>query len=386
MKTPSFPFKVRAVAELSASALRGNYRAILAQVPGHELIPMIKANAYGHGAVWAARELVGLEKLNALGVATLEEGEEIRRELGAKAQSIPIVVFSGAVGWSDEVGQFCEHHGLIPVLASDESWKSFSGSHWYRRIPYELEFNTGMNRLGISSALARPIAEYVAKLSAGERPRGVLSHFAMSESKAAKLTGEQRDRFVQIRSEFQARSPETRFHLANSGAIWLADHYGLQGLTDIARPGISLYGVPPWAGAPMRGLRPVMTLKGRILTRYRLKAGEGVGYGSTYVAPKDGIEIATISAGYGDGLIRSLKGTGGDSGGLAWVSGRLERFVGIVSMDLSAVTCSRETQVGDWVEWMGANIDPWTQAQTAGTVPYELLTSVSPRVQRTYVD
>ncbi len=401
----------RVVAELSASALVNNFRVIADLAPEHSVLPMIKANAYGHGAVWAARQLLQEPKLEGLGVSTLPEGKELRKELGAKARNVRIVVFSGALGYSqgfsDEVGQYCEKYELTPVISSDDSWNAFRRGGWAERIPYELEFNTGMNRLGISASLAGRIATELAKLDAGAHPQGVMTHFAAAEAPESKLTQTQIERFIAIRKEFTSRCPSTRFHLANSAAIWNRKNYGLDGISDLVRPGISLYGVPPWAGAPLRGLSPVMTLRSRVLARYDLKAGESVGYGGTFVAGQSAppaqssadvggdargakhresvVRVATVAAGYADGLLRSLKGTGGNTGGFAWVQGRPERFVGIVSMDLSAVTCSSATKPGDWVEWMGPNVDAWAQARAAGTVPYELLTSVSARVQRNYV-
>ena len=381
----------RAIAELSAAALVGNYHAIREQVAEHSILPMVKADAYGHGAAWAARELLGLPGLNGFGVATLEEGATLRSELGLRARKTRIVVFSGSTGfhggWNEGVGQFCEQNGLTPVLGSDECWHAFWRQGWASRLPYELEFNTGMNRMGITPGLSAQIARTLRDEDGALHPGGVFTHLASAESPDSKLTRQQRERFAQIRADFASACPSTHFHIANSAAIWNQKVLGLgDGFTDLVRPGISLYGVPPWDDAPARGLSPVMTLKARVLTRYRLKAGESVGYGGTYVASAP-TEIATLGAGYADGLVRSLKGKGGEAGGYAWVDGRRERFVGIVSMDLAAVTCSERTQPGDWVEWMGPRIDPWKQARAAGTVPYELLTSVSalPRVKRIYV-
>lgn len=401
----------RVVAELSASALVNNFRVIADLAPEHTVLPMIKANAYGHGAVWAARQMLMEPRLEGFGVATLPEGKELRKALGAKAQNIRIVIFSGALGYpqgfSEEAGQYCEKYGLTPVIASDDSWHAFLRGGWAERVPYELEFNTGMNRLGISASLSGRVAADLAKLDGSAHPQGVMTHFASAEAPESKLTQTQIERFIAIRKDFASKCPATRYHVANSAAIWNRKNYGLDGFSDLVRPGLSLYGVPPWAGAPARGLIPVMTLRSRVLARYDLKAGESVGYGGTFIAGQSAppaqssadvggdarsaksresvVRVATVAAGYADGLLRALKGTGGNTGGFAWLQGRPERFVGIVSMDLSAVTCSSSAKPGDWVEWMGPNVDAWAQARAAGTVPYELLTSVSARVQRNYV-
>ena len=113
---------VRVVAELSRKALIGNYHAILEQVPNQAILPMIKADAYGHGAEWVARELYGLPQLDGYGVATLEEGISLRDALGPRARRSRIVIFSGATPWSVEIGDLCSSYNLTPVIASDSDW------------------------------------------------------------------------------------------------------------------------------------------------------------------------------------------------------------------------------------------------------------------------
>src|SRR3954468_1981622 len=115
----------RVRARLSASALRGNYRAIAAQVPGLRIIPMIKADAYGHGAVWAARELLKLPRLCGFGVATLEEGLELRRVAKVPA-SVPVMIFSGITPYTEDRGALCVREGLVPVFSSLEDWNRFT--------------------------------------------------------------------------------------------------------------------------------------------------------------------------------------------------------------------------------------------------------------------
>jgi alanine racemase len=376
----------RLVAELSAAALRANYLAIRDQVSGLSILPMVKANAYGHGSVWAARQLLDLPDLYALGVATLDEGAELRKELGAAGRRTKIMIFSGIGSWTDQVGQICEKYHLTPVISSESDWNAFWKNGWAEKLPYELKFNTGMNRLGIPVSLAGRISRQLAQKSAPARPEGILSHLAMAESPDARLSQAQKERFIALRSELSGILPSTHFHLGNSAAIWNQKQWGLTELTDVVRPGISLYGVPPWAGAPARGIAPVMTLRARIMAIHRLKPGEGTGYGARFkVRGNQAASVAILGAGYGDGIHRMLSGNENSSGGHVWVGDRPQRILGTVSMDLCAVSCTTETQVGDWVEFMGARIEPWVQSSVAGTIPYELLTSVSPRVKRIYV-
>lgn len=368
----------RVQAELSSKALLGNYDAIRAQVPGQSILPMIKANAYGHGAAWAARLLAGEPALYGLGVATLEEGAEVRKALGAQRGRTKIVVVSGTALWSEEKGRFCEKHGLTATISSEEDWTRFVRGGWPDRIAYELKFNTGMNRLGISPGYARTIARALRNRPAESHPSGVLSHLAMGENPDEKLSRMQRELFTEIRGELEAALPSAHFHLANSAAIWKAKKWGLDRLTDVVRPGISLYGAVPWPGAPARGLVPVMTLRAQVVARHSLKPGDRVGYGGTFKA-KEKVEIATFASGYADGIKRGLSNQGH-----VRLDGEFYPIAGIVSMDLCSAMCPKGTRVGDWAEFLGPAIDIWEQAKAAGTLPYELLTSVALRVERIY--
>jgi alanine racemase len=372
----------RVVAEFDAKALQSNYHAIQALVPEQAMIPMVKANAYGHGAEWVGRLLVGLPNLAAFGVATLEEGVELRQALGVRSRRTRVIVFSGTVPWSDEKGQICEENGLTPVIGGDEDWGRFVRGDWPARLPYELKFNTGMNRLGMSPAMARQVVRSLKGKPPESHPAGVFTHLAISENAEDRLSQQQLERFIALKGEFHSAFPSTQFHLANSGGIWNQKHWGLKGLTDAVRPGLALYGVPPWADAPMRGLTPVMTYKASVIAVHQLKPGESVGYGAAYKVPSKPAEpayVAILSAGYADGVIRSLSNRG-----YGWLGGKPTRFLGRVSMDLSAVAATSSTRVGEFVEVMGPRVDAWAQAKAADTIPYELLTSVSSRVQRRY--
>ena len=368
----------RVRAEFSAQALLKNYDAIRAQVPGQSILPMIKADAYGHGAAWAAKLLARETALYGLGVATLEEGAEVRKALAAQGKRVRVVVISGTALWSDEKGQFCERHGLTATISSEEDWIQFARGGWNERIAYELKFNTGMNRLGIAPNYARTIANRLKNAPATAHPSGVLSHLAIGENPDEKLSQMQRELFVQIRGELESALPSAHFHLANSAGIWNAKKWRLEGLTDVVRPGLSLYGVTPFPGAPARGLFPVMTLSSQVISTQTLKPGERVGYGGTFKA-KDRIQVAVLSGGYADGIKRSLSNSG-----FVLLDGHRHPIIGIVSMDLCTVTATKSTKPGDWAQFLGPGIDPWEQARAAATIPYELLTSVAPRVERVY--
>lgn len=371
----------RAAVELGAASLLNNYRVIRGLVPKLEILPMLKANAYGHGADWAARILLNESGLSGFGVATLQEGADLRSGMGTRGRKIPILVFAETSPWSDAKGQFCERNGLTAVISSEGDWAAFLKAGWISRIPYEFQFNTGMNRLGISPGFTSQLIKDLRKRESTEHPKGIFSHLAMSETPDAKLTVLQVDRFTAIRRELGSIFPTVRFHLANSGGIWNSKNYGLDSLTDMVRPGLSLYGIPPWPGAPVRGLIPVLSFRAKVVAIHRLKPGDSIGYGGTYrVKGKDAVFAAIIGAGYGDGVHRALSNEGH-----AELDGKMTRFMGMVSMDLSAIACWEGTQVGTWTELLGAQVDAWIQAKAASTIPYELLTSISPRVKRIYV-
>jgi alanine racemase len=381
----------RAEAIVSGKALRENFKAIQDQVGDQAILPMIKADAYGHGAVFAARSLAQSRNLYGFGVATLDEAREIREGLGAKNRKLRIMALSGAMNWSEEKGQYCERFGITPTIASDEDWRRFFKGKWPERLKYHLKFNTGMNRLGMSAGLAGQLMTQLKDKPGEWRPEGVATHMAVAEEANHPLTKKQLEVFRGITAAVKSTWTDTLFHLANSGSIWNCREFGLNGWTDIVRPGISLYGVPPWPGAPARGLVPAMEIRYQVAARRQVKPGESVGYGAQFRVKgsekgKDSaaVEIAILAAGYADGLHRMNSGIG-ENGGRVLLGGRLRRFLGVVSMDLSAVECDASTAVGEWAQVFGDGLDPWTQAKAAGTIPYEVLTSVSRRVRRRFV-
>ncbi len=370
----------RAIAELDSKAIQANYQAIRDLVDGQAVLPMVKADGYGHGASWVAKLLVNLPDLYGFGVATLEEGARLRSDLGLRARRTRIVVVSGAAHWTDAKGHYCEQHGLTPVITSDADWHAFLRGGWPAKLPYELKFNTGMNRLGLGLGMARQVVKQLKTLPADQHPHGILSHLAMSEDASSALTRLQVERFRVLRSEMGSAFPSAQFHISNSGGIWNHKDLGLSDLIDVVRPGIALYGVPPWPGAPVRGIRPALTFKAMVIATHSLKSGEAIGYGAKYrVGSGDTEHAAILGVGYADGVSRALSRQGKVS-----LGGLYKPFLGVISMDLCAVACSPNTRVGEWAQLLGPSIDPWQQAQAAGTIPYELLTSLSSRVQRIY--
>ena len=344
-------------------------------VPTQEILPMLKADAYGHDANWVARVILKSKKpVYGLGVATIEEGVRLRQNLGALGRKTPVIVFSGVSPWTEAKGQLCERFGMVPVLATWDDARLFLSSNWPKRIGYEIKFNTGMNRLGLPIETVPLIKKSLntSPLLLKNPPRGILSHLANAETPDSPISRAQMERFTYLVGELRPTLMGACFHLGNSAAIWNQKKWRLKELTGTVRPGLSLYGVRPWAQASANGLKPVMQVESFLVSVQTLSPGECVGYGATYVVPKNQpTPVGILSAGYADGIHRILSNQGP-----VWTKNGTGRFVGRISMDLAAISCSPKSRVGDKVELLGPHLDIWDQARLAGTAPYELLTSI----------
>ena len=332
-------------------ALAANYRT-LERVGGVPVHPVVKADSYGLGAEACATRLMR-EGARTFFVARTREGERLREALGAEPA---IYVLDGCL--AGRAGRM-RAAALRPVLNTPEQlaeWRQAGGG------PCGLQIDTGMNRLGF-----RPEA-------APEPFDGldlVLSHLACADNPAEPMNARQRDAFAAA----SARYPGTVRSFANSGGVFLGAGFGF----DASRPGICLYGGGP-EGRPDARIQPVAAFTAEVLQVRDVPAGETVGYSRSFTAegPR---RIATVAAGYADGVLRSF-----GPAGMAWLGGALRPLVGRVSMDVCAVDVTGlEVAVGDQAELFGSNRPLDDAAAAAGTVAWELLTSVGPRVRRTYV-
>jgi len=332
-------------------ALAANYRALetIGGVPVH---PVVKADAYGLGATACAARLMR-EGARTFFVARTREGESLRAALGAEAA---IYVLDGCL---EGRAARLREADLRPVLntgAQLAEWQAGGGGRC------GLQIDTGMNRLGF-----RPEA-------APEPFEGldlVLSHLACADDPAEPMNARQRDAFAAA----ARRYPGTVRSFANSGGVFLGSDYGF----DASRPGICLYGGGP-EGRPDDRIKPVATFAAEVLQVRDVPAGESVGYSRAFVADRPR-RIATVAAGYADGVLRSYSPRS-----LVWAGGTLRPIVGRVSMDVCAVDVTGgDVAVGDLVELFGPNRPLDDAAAAAGTVAWELLTSVGPRALRRYV-
>jgi alanine racemase len=385
-------------AEVSASALTHNLRAIRAFVnPAHEkrktprkVLSIVKGNGYGHGGPQVAKIL---EKAGSdwFGVTCTAEGISVRKAGVRK----PILVLTGI--WSGEEPALLKHD-LTPVVHRCEQLPSLeraaSRSGGRKPVTFHLKMDTGMNRLGILPSDADCFARQLAKCK-HLRLGGVMTHLASSEAFSAtpqgQQTREQEERFFAAVEHLRKLGIDPGIvHLANSAAIAARP----ETWADMVRPGVILYGYHPGYDPPERRdeaerllpLKPVMSLRTRIITLRRVPTGSGVGYSAKFIAARPSA-IAVLAAGYGDGIHRSLS----NGRGSVLVRGKLAPIVGIVSMDVTMVdvTDVPGAQVGDVVTIYGTDgehVHPANAvARGIGTVTSDLLCAVSERVPRFYV-
>jgi alanine racemase len=339
---------------------------------------VVKADAYGHGAVEVSRILCE-EGARWLAVSSVDEGITLRRA-GIDCR---ILVMAGVMPWEREAIR--EFH-LTPTLHSIDEFAFFRDHRTVNPLDLHLKIDTGMNRLGTRAAAAE-IASAIMAVP-GIRLEGLMSHFASAADFTSPQTDEQIRRFNEIIANlvtFGIRPPLT--HCASTNAIAYARPGAAQPLV---RPGHAIYGyVSPARGdAPPSTLRvePALAWKARIVAVKDLPAGARVGYGGSFVAQTP-MRIAILAAGYADGISHRLSNKGKVIAG-----GRFAAIVGTVSMDLTTIdiTAAPHLVPGDAVTLLGAEGDVSLNAQqiarTAGTISYNVLCGISARVKRCYVD
>ncbi|MDQ1347343.1 MAG: Alanine racemase [Acidobacteriota bacterium] len=367
----------RAWVESDLQALRRNFRRLAARVEPAKILAVVKADAYGHGAVAVARalELEGSDAIAGLAVATAEEAIELR-EAGVRAR---ILVLSPL---PPEAAPALRKYQLTPVISSVESLgalKAFSkGSGWV--APLHLKFDTGMTRLGIDAREASSLFELL-RSSPEVRLEGVLSHLAEAETPESESNRLQQDRFAEILALLSAEElASCSIHLANSAA---ALHLPAARF-DWVRLGIALYGYDS-AGRLAGDLEPVLSVAAEIVQIKSVLAGTRVGYGGRWVAARAS-RIGIVPVGYADGYSWRL-----GNRAEVLVAGQRVPVVGSVSMDLLAVDVTGvPAQVGSRVTLLGRQgteaISAVELAAEVGTIPYQLLCLFGLRLPRRIVD
>jgi alanine racemase len=365
-------------AEIDLRSLRHNYDAIRTRVGSAvKLMAVVKANAYGHGIGEIAR---ALEQFGSdyLGVATVDEGRAVRKA-GIR---IPILVMGGIL--NGQIGECVESN--LDVTICDGQLAAAIANHADRRnvrVRIHVKIDTGMGRIGVRSDGAVSFVESI-RTHQMLSIVGIYSHFATSDERDKRFAKEQLAKFAAVVGELERRGINIPLkHIANSGGILdMPDSY-----FSMVRPGIMLYGVYPSretsASVP---LKPVMSLKSKVIFTKQVPASTSISYGRKYITPNE-TTIATLGIGYGDGLTRRLSGRC-----TAIIRQRTYPIVGTICMDQAMVDVGTDSgvQVGDDAVLIGSDasetITAWDLAERSGTIPYEIFTGITARVPRVYTN
>ncbi|MBM4303812.1 MAG: alanine racemase [Deltaproteobacteria bacterium] len=370
-----FQFPYRTVAEVSIRSIIKNL-VVLRSTSQKEIVPVVKADAYGHGLLPVAKALVSRGSCHSLCVATLEEAIELRKKI---PYAISIWVLSGFL--PHQLEAYLKYR-LTPVIHSLNHLKSLINRP---KLPdFHLKLDSGMHRLGL---LPDEMPEaYLTLQKLGIKLSGFATHFAESENLVSKFVDKQIEIFHGVYQELLHRKliqTDAKIHISNTGGI-LRNKLGL---SYSVRPGLGLYGISPNPRLPhSEDLVPALTWKARVIATKNLKANDSVGYGRTYIAKKKE-KIAIVAVGYADGVPRLLS-----SEGSVIVGGKKAAIRGRVSMDLIAIDCSHHSSVkeGSLVTLIGKegkqSVTAWDIANWSRTIPYEILCGISPRVPRVYLD
>jgi len=361
-------------AEIDLTAIRDNLRTLRERVgPGVKVLGVVKADAYGHGAVEVSRALEAAG-IDMLGVALVEEGVELRSE-GVQA---PILVM-GLIH-ADDVAHALEFD-LTPTVDGPATAAEVEtrAAELDRTACVHLKIDTGMNRLGVRAEDAADAAAAIGRMEHLVL-EGAYTHFACADCDAD-TTAAQLARFRQALAALRGVGAEPPLvHAANSSATFTLpeSHFAM------VRPGLALYGVHPCRAAEDVPLRPALALVTRVACLKRVPRGEGVSYGHRWRAARDSL-LGVLPVGYGDGYPRALS-----DGGRVRAAGRLVPVVGTVCMDATMVdlTDVPEARPGLEVTLIEAEsagpIGAAAVAEVAGTIPYEILTGIGKRVPRVY--
>jgi alanine racemase len=360
-------------AEVDLSALSYNMDRIKKAVGDREIIPVVKANAYGHGVVPFAAYLVKKHRIKMLGVARVNEGAQL---VDAGIKGVSIIILGGFFkGEIDEIMKY----GLEPSVFSVDEARALNAAavKAKKSVNVHLKVNTGMNRLGIRPEDSYSFFGNLRGMTALNL-KSVYTHFANADMEGTGdfSTQKQVENFSLMR---ELAGKKVFYHAANSAAI---AKYPAAYL-DAVRPGIMLYG--SYADRSIKNymdVKTVMTLKSRVIHTAWLEAGEAVSYGSTYRARKRE-RIAVIGIGYGDGFPRELSNKW-----YVMINGRQAPVLGRVCMDMIVVRPAKEVSIGDEVLVFGRDktgaIEVEDMAAAAGTISYEIFTGIAERVVRIY--
>ncbi len=359
------------------TAMTDNWKDLSRRSGKARTAAVVKADAYGTG-IEDAGEALYLAGARDFFVATVDEGVTLR----LYAPDARIFVLSGI--WPGTERRFFEND-LVPVISSEEQlafWMAVLAD--YGDYPCALHVDTGFNRLGIDMDEAIALADDVSR-PASFAPVLVMSHLACGDDHSSPMNRQQLESFRRVSAAYEGIDSS----LSASAGIFLGSDYHF----DLTRPGISIYG-----GEAVNGManpmRPVVMAEARVIQVRTVKAGQSVSYGRAMQLTRDS-RLAVVSAGYADGYMRS-QSSGGvplrqtiPQGGHGFIAGRKVPVAGRITMDLTIfdITDLSENAVtaGDYVELFGSNVAVDDVARSAGTIGYEILTSMGLRHERQYI-
>ena len=356
LATPSVD-NTRSRLVIDLDAIARNYAALQALTPKAETSAVVKANAYGLGAGPVARRLAE-QGARTFFVATVEEGAAVREALGDPLPDIWVFA-----GYRAKDRPLYVKHRLGAILNQPGETTQFRAAP---TGPCAIHIDTGMARLGYGAGDISGLLNALQNLDVSM----IMSHLACSEDAASTQNLRQLERFTALTNAL----PETRLSLANTGGVLLGERYQF----DVTRPGIGLYGATADLDADTP-FEPVVKLEAPILQLREIDAGDTVGYGATYVAHSPRL-VATVGAGYADGLPRALSGAG-----CARIAGLRAPILGRISMDLTTIDVTgleHEIAQGAVPEFFGPDL--YQAAALDGTLPYEILTGLGARAERIY--
>ncbi|MFA6448148.1 MAG: alanine racemase [bacterium] len=366
-------------AEIDCDKVEHNFNLIRERVgAGVKIMGVVKADAYGHGAVAVSKSLLHAG-VDSLAVASLEEGDELRRAgIGAE---IMILGYTQP-NWASAVveggyTQTVYHLNLARALSAE-------AVRLKKTVPVHVKIDSGMGRIGIEPEHALPFMQEISRLE-GIELKGIFTHFSMADEPGNEYTGRQLERFGQLLNSLKAAGCYVPvIHASNSAAVLMHPEANF----NLVRPGILLYGLSPAPTVKDKAadFRPVMTVKTTIVELKTVSAGSRISYGGTFTASR-AARIATFPAGYADGFSRLLSNRGS-----VLIGGRNAPIAGSVCMDftMADVTDVPDVKVGDEVVLIGRQgnetIEVDDIAAMIGTINYEVVSLIGKRVQRVFTN
>ncbi len=349
---------------IDLSALQYNLRRVKTQAPDSKVMAVVKANGYGHGLRHVAEHAT---EADAYGVARIEEALQLRASGIVK----PILLLEGFYSAGDL--PVLVTNNIQTVVHCEEQLIALEQAELETPVVVWLKIDSGMHRLGVRPEQFHDLVSRLKKCPNVAKPLRYMSHFACADELNSDITLEQIELFNSLTAECNGE----RSLAASAGLLaWP------QSQLDWVRPGIIMYGVSPFSDktAQELGYQPVMTLKSHLIAVREVKKGESVGYGGIWISERD-TKVGVIAIGYGDGYPRSAP-----NGTPVWVNGRKVPISGRVSMDMLTVDLGPDAtdKVGDEAILWGEELPVEEVARHIGTIAYELVTKLTPRVEMKY--